>query len=478
MRDESTDVCVVGSGAGGALIAYEAAQRGLEVLVLESGPEVTAEAMGSDELRMIPWLYKDGGLQMNASHDLFVLQGACVGGSTVLSNMVLLRAEDEVLRAWRGFGLPFELDQMHAAYTAVEAELGASTPKPSNVSESARAFLRGSRSVGLEATFMHKALGDCRGCGLCNVGCPFDTKRSALTTYLHWARRAGARLLAETTAQKLVGRRGHVTSLEAVQGRSRERVRVRARLFVVAAGAIGSSALLLSSGIRSNVGTRVSMNAGAMVAAEFSEQLDAFDADQMSVYLRTPDFCIECTHNPLMSAALTTPGWFEDHGRLMARTRHLAYAGGMVGTEPVGRVSLSRVFGQEELHFRLTPGDLAKQRSAIRTIAQVFFAAGARRVVLPTHRFVELRSPDDLWMVEAHVRSQSDIQVGSAHPQGGNPLAEDPARGAVGPDLAVHGYDNLAVCDASVFPTSVRVNPIDTLLALGRCAAPGILARA
>jgi choline dehydrogenase-like flavoprotein len=269
-----------------------------------------------------------------------------------------------------------------------------------------------------------------------------------------------------------------VRSLEAERGRGRERVRVSARLFVVAAGAIGSSALLLASGIKRNVGTRVSMNAGAMVAAEFPEQLDAFDADQMSVYLRTPDFCIECTHNPLMSAALTTPGWFEDHGRLMARTRHLAYAGGMVGTEPVGRVSLSPLFGQEELHFRLTAGDLEKQRRALHCIATVFFAAGARRVVLPTHRFVELRSPDDAWMIDEHVRSQSDIQVGSAHPQGGNPFAEDPERGAVGPDLGVHGYDNLVVCDASVFPTSVRVNPIDTLLALGRSAAPGILARA
>jgi choline dehydrogenase-like flavoprotein len=478
LLSETTDVCIVGSGAGGALIAHEATRRGLRVLVLESGPEVTADAMGSDELRLIPWLYKDGGLQMNASHDLFVLQGACVGGSTVLSNMVLLRAEDEVLRAWQGFGLPFTLEQIHAAYGDVERELGASAPHPSNVSESALAFLRGSREAGMDATFMHKALGDCRGCGLCNVGCPFDTKRSALTTYLHWARQAGARLLAETTAVRVVGRRGHITALEALRGRARERVTVRAKLFVIAAGAIGSSALLLSSGIRANVGTRVSMNAGAMVTAEFPEQLDAFDADQMSVYLRTPDFCIECTHNPLMSAALTTPGWFEDHGRLMARTRHLAYAGGMVGTEPVGRVRLSRIFGQEELHFRLTAGDLEKQRRAIRTIAQVFFAAGARRVVLPTHRFVELRSPDDVWMVDAHVRAQRDIQVGSAHPQGGNPLAEDPARGAVGADLAVHGYDNLVVCDASVFPTSVRVNPIDTLLALGRCAAPGILARA
>jgi choline dehydrogenase-like flavoprotein len=478
LREESVEVCVIGSGAGGSLIAYEAARRGLSVLVLESGPEVRADQMSGDELRMIPWLYKDGGLQMNASHDLFILQGTCVGGSTLLSNMVLLRADDDVIESWRALGLKLTREQLHAAYTAVETELGAAIPDDSTVSESARLFLRGSKQTGFDAQWMRKAIGDCRGCGLCNVGCVFDTKRSALTTYLDWARREGARVLAQTEVTKLEGKRGHIKSVIASTGRSGERLRVRARLFVVAAGAIGSSALLLDSGITSNVGTRLSMNAGSMVVAEFAETLDSFDADQMSVYLRTPEFCIECTHNPLMSAALTTPGWFEDHGRLMARSRHLAYAGGMVGTEPVGRVVQSRIFGHEEVHFSLLESDLRKLRDSLRTIAEVFFAAGAVRVILPTHRFVELKSTADLPLIDANVHSQRDLCVGSAHPQGGNPLAEDPRLGAVTPELFVHGYDNLAVCDASVFPSSMRVNPIDTILALGRSAAPGILAHA
>lgn len=478
MREEAVEVCVVGSGAGGSLIAYEAARRGLSVLVLESGPEVRADQMSADELRMVPWLYKDGGLQMNASHDLFILQGACVGGSTLLSNMVLLRTDDDVISSWRALGLEFTREQIHAAYDAVEGELGAAIPDASTVSESARLFLRGSKQTGFDAQWMNKAIGDCRACGLCNVGCPFDTKQSALTTYLDWARREGARVLAHTEVLRLAGKRGHIQHLVASSGRAGERLRVRARLFVIAAGAIGSSALLLDSGITSNVGTRLSMNAGSMMVAEFPQPLDSFDADQMSVYLRTRDFVIECTHNPLMSAALTTPGWFEDHGRLMARSRHLAYAGGMVGTEPVGRVVQSRIFGHEEVHFSLVENDVKKLRDSLRTIAEVFFAAGAERVILPTHRFVELRSPAELALIDATVHSQRDVCVGSAHPQGGNPIAADPRLGAVTPELFVHGYDNLAVCDASVFPSSVRVNPIDTILALGRCAAAGILARA
>jgi choline dehydrogenase-like flavoprotein len=274
-----------------------------------------------------------------------------------------------------------------------------------------------------------------------------------------------------------VGRR-RVTSLEARVGRRQERLRVRARLFVLAAGAIGSSALLLASGLRQNVGTRLSFNAGAMVVGEFPEALDAFDADQMSVYVTKGDITIECTHNPLMSAALTTPGWFADHGRLMSRTRHLAYAGGLVGTEATGQVRLSRLYGHEEVHFRLSQRDMQQMRLAIRSIAEVFFAAGASRVVLPTHRYHELRSVADLSLIDHVVRTQQDLSAGSAHPQGGNPFGADPRRSAVDPALFVHGVENLALCDASVFPSSMHVNPIDTILAMGKILAPNILARA
>lgn len=478
MREERADVCVIGSGAGGALIAYEAARRGHSVLVLERGPNVVESDFSDDELVMIPKLYKDGGLQMNTSHDLFLLQGSCVGGSTVLSNMVLLRAEPEVFAAWRALGSEIADEAIGAAYDEVEADLRAAYPAPHMVSKSAERFMYGARSLGLSPEWMLKALGDCKACGLCNVGCPFGTKRSSRSTYLAWAEALGVRVLAESDVTRLVTRGRRIDAAEVGVGRGRDRMRVRARLFVVAAGAIGSSAVLLKSGIRRNVGTRVSMNAGAMMVAEFDETLDAFDADQMTVYLRDDEWLVECTHNPVMSAALTTPGWFEQHGALMAKTRRLAYAGGMVGTAPVGKVFLSRLFGGDELTFELPRDDLRKLKASLSAIAQVFFAAGARRVVLPAHHFHELHSPRDVGLIDRVMRSQRDFSLGSAHPQGGNPLAEDPGVGVVGHDFGVHGFDNLSVFDASVFPTSVRVNPVHTLLALGKCAAPRVLARA
>lgn len=477
-RREDVDVCVIGSGAGGSVVAWEAARRGLRTLVIERGPYVRPADLTHSELEMIPHLYKDGGLQLNTSMDMFIMQGSCVGGSTVISNMVLLRAPDAVFATWRGLGADVSTDAMRAAYDEVEEKLGACAPPDDVVSRTSHLFMQGARAIGRDPQWMKKSLGDCRGCGNCNVGCTFGTKRDALSTYIRWAEDAGARVLADTNVDAIEHRSGRVTRLRCTTGRRREPLEVRARQVVVAAGAVGSSALLLASGIRRNVGTRLSFNAGAMMIADFAEPLDSYDADQMSVYLEGDGWCIEATHNPIMSTALTTPGWLGEHGALVRRQRHLAFAGALVATEPVGRVVQSPVWGHEETRYTATPRDVARLKDGLRTIAESFFAAGAKRIVLPTHRVQTLASARELDRVSSCFTSTREISFGTAHPQGGNPLSDDPDLGAVRSDFSVHGFDNLFVADASLFPSCIGVNPIDTIMALATIASRRILARA
>ena len=171
MRVERADVCVIGSGAGGAVIAHEAARRGLRTLVLERGPYVTSAEMSACEAEMIPRLYKDGGMQLNTGLDFFILQGSCVGGSTVVSNMVLMRAEDAVFERWARRGAGFEPRAVHAAYDAVEKLLDARPASPSASSRSTELFDKGARAIGMTPQRMLKALGDCLACGNCNIGC-------------------------------------------------------------------------------------------------------------------------------------------------------------------------------------------------------------------------------------------------------------------------------------------------------------------
>lgn len=478
MKSHTCDVCVIGSGAAGSVIAHRAARRGRSVVIVEQGPYVRAAQMSDVEIEMIPRLYKDGGLQMNTAMDMFILQGSCVGGSTTLSNMVMMRAPDEVLGEWRGFGAELDVAALARSYEVVDAELGTAEADASTFSGSTRRFVEGARALGLSPKRMRKALGACRGCGNCNIGCSFDAKRSALSTYVPWAEQAGARVLADTEAVRVELRGRRAIEVEARSGRTRDRARIFPKQVVVSAGAIGSSALLLRSGIRKNVGTRVSFNGGSMVIADFDEPLDGYDADQMTWCVHGDGYIIEPTHNPLMSAALTTPGWMEQHLEMMRRQRHLAYAGSLVGTEPTGRVVQSAFWGHEETRFEASASVLDRVRRGLRSAAEVFFAAGAKRVVLPTHRFRSIRSTREIDEIDRHVVSTRRISFGSAHPQGGNPWSCDPRVGVVDRDFAVHGTENLFVCDASVFPSSVQVNPVATIMALADVAAARIEARA
>jgi choline dehydrogenase-like flavoprotein len=472
------DVCVIGSGAAGSILACRAAQAGRSVLLVERGPYVRPSQMNDREMEMIPLLYKDGGLQMNTRMDMFILQGTCVGGSTTLSNMVMMRAPREVLATWGRFGAELDLPSLSRSYETVEREIATTEADLAHTSGSTMRFLEGARSLGLSPERMRKALGDCRGCGNCNIGCAFDAKRGALATYVPWAERHGARVLAETEVERIETRGRRAVGVHVRAGRAREPQRIVAEQVVVAAGAINSSALLLKSGVTNNVGTRVSFNAGSMMVAEFDEPLDGYDADQMTWFLRGDGFIIEPTHNPLMSAALTTPGWFEEHAALMRRQRHLAYAGSLISTAPTGSVVQSPFWGHEETRFHPGPVEVEKVKRGLKLISEIFFVAGARRLILPTHRFHALRSAKEIPEIDDHVVSTRRFSFGSAHPQGGNPMSADRRAGAVDTNFAVHGFDNLFVCDASVFPTSVTVNPVSTIMAVADYAAPRILARA
>ena len=479
MKTEEVDLCIIGSGAGGAVLAHEAARKGLRTLVVERGPYLRTDAMTTSEAEMIPRLYKDGGMQMNTAVDFFILQGSCVGGSTTVSNMVLIRAGDEAFARWGQLGAELPVTELRDCYTRIEEALEAGIAPPSAASRSTQLFEMGARTLGFVPQPMLKALGNarCHACGNCNIGCTFGAKRSALTTFIPWAEAQGARVLADTTVTRLHVTRGRVTHAEAVSGRRGERLRIRARSFALCGGAIGSSALLLASGVKRNVGTRLSFNAGAMMVADFDEALDAYDADQMTSYVLADDYLIEATHNPIMSAALTTPGWMDDHAALMKRSRHLAYAGAMVGTEATGRVVMSRWFGHEETRFCATERDMGHLRDGLATIARIFFAAGARRVFLPTEELFTLRSASDASTIPARIRTMRDVQCGSSHPQGGNPMSNDRRLGVVDTDFAVHDLDNAFVCDASVFPDAIGVNPMNTVMALALHAAPRIMAR-
>jgi hypothetical protein len=241
----------------------------------------------------------------------------------------------------------------------------------------------------------------------------------------------------------------------------------------VAACAIGSSWLLQRSGIGGDaVGRGLHFNINSPLTADFPDVVDSFAGIQMSHAYRAaqgvPGFLVETWFNPPATQALAMPGWFDRHFENMCRYRHMACAGVLVGTTTPGRVKPSRT--GPEIEYTPSAADQGRVVEGLQVAGRIWLQAGAERVMPATFAWQEYRSAAALEQLPSFIKETGDLLLTSAHPQGGNAIGD-----VVDEDFRVHGFKNLYLCDASVFPSCVHVNPQLTVMGMAQYAAGRIL---
>lgn len=469
------DVVVVGSGAGGSVMAYRLARAGLKVIVLERGRREDTSTFVNNEYDMLPRLYKHGGIQTTADNGLAILQGQTVGGSTVVNNAIWLRADlDRLLPSWQSAGAHVERSRLEAAYADLERALHVAPVPPDLMNAGTGVFQRGCAALGLKSEGLSHNRDECLGCGFCNYGCKYDRKTSMLVTFIPWAEARGATVIDQVRHVKLRHKGDRVTAVEFERFGRRQALESAA--VVVACGAIGSSELLLRSQIRSQapIGHGFHVLGGVLLAAEVREKLDGYDRIGLTCRLTdTPEYVVETFFAPPAAFAASINGFMDVHARRMQRYAYMAEAGVMVGTAPTGKIHLKDDQLQIDLKFSNT--DLARLKRGIKQLSRIFFAGGATTVYPGTYVNAEFHSPADADKIDGMVKRADDFLLGSAHPQGGNPMSEDPKRGVVDLDFRVRAYANLFVADASVFPTNLWTNCQATVMAMSYLAADSVL---
>ncbi len=484
------DVVVIGSGAGASILAHGIAKTGRGVLMIERGNYFDPSGFTEDEAEMLGKLYADGALQLTRAFDFQVIQGSCVGGSTVVNNAVCFDLPGRVLDRWNDEPLRAGLDpgRLKKSFQEVRALIGVERQPLKSLNPSGETlFGAGIRALGLDKPpndfrVVEANIHDCLGCGYCNIGCRYGRKLSMLDRVLPEAQGLNGpealKIVAGCEAEKIRGTGRRITSVTCRFADGR-RIDVRGKVFVLAAGAISSSLLLERSGVGGRaVGKNVSFNMGSPISALFDRVVDAYAGLQISHYLEVEPnegYVLETWFNPPMAQSLSMPGWFEDHFRNMLRFNRIAATGVLVGTESNAEVSVGGLTGRD-ISFEPTPGDLAKLLKGLSLAGRIYLAAGARAVMPSTFRYYEFKNEEELARLPDFIRDSSDMTLGTGHPQGGNAISHDAGRGVIDPELRVYGYDNLFVCDASVFPTSIGVNPQLTVMALAHYAVPFVAA--
>ncbi len=486
----SADVVIVGSGAAGALLAHRLAGRDREVLVLERGRHVDPALFGEDEREQFAALYADGGMQMSTDSRFQVLQGMCVGGTTVVNNAVCFNLPPEVLERWNDpDGLDAGIDgaQLAESFRTVRDWFPVTSQESNkHPGPGSKKFEEGVKKLGLDRSgdfgVVDANISDCLGCGYCNIGCAFGRKLSALDTILPRAQEEfgdAVRIFSECAVERVTRSNGRAAGVECKLSDGR-RLSVSAKTTVVSAGAIASSLLLQRSELGMGnglVGQGLSFNLGAPMSARFAEKLDAYDGLQISHYLRPAaldSLILETWFNPVGSQALFMPGWFSDHYRNMRAYNRMATAGSVVGTRRTATVRPGLFGHGMRLDYTPHPDDLELLVEGLKLVGRIFLEAGAEEVMPSTFRYLPSSSEDELERLDAAIQDNTDISLHSSHPQGGNAISRDPSKGVVDERFKVHGVEDLYACDASVFPSSITVNPQLTIFALADYAAQTI----
>jgi choline dehydrogenase-like flavoprotein len=481
------DVVIAGTGAGGAILAYELARRGRSVLMLERGQHVDPSEFTENEADQLSKLYADGALTLSRDFNFQVAQGMCVGGSTVVNNAVCFDIPGAVLERWiepKGLNAGLDPDRVADAFKYVRSFLQVQTAGPyEHLNGGARYMVDALRDcVPWQFELVDCNIDGCLGSGYCNIGCPWGRKLSALDWTLPHAQRdfpGAVRILPGCKVDKVLMRDSRASGVQAQLDDGR-RLTVNADTVVLSAGAIASSVILQRSGLGDGrAGRGLAFNMGSPVTLDFPEQVHSERGMQISHYLEPAGdlhgaLALESWFNPIVAQSLFMPGWFEEHRANMLRYAYMTCLAVVVGTQSTGTVTAARFGGGVKLDFVPSNDDFVRVKEGIHLAAQIGLRAGARRVLPTTFRMMELHSEADLTRIYDEIADDNDVSVNSAHPQGGNPMSKDAMQGVVDPSFRVYGTLNVHVVDASVFPSSITVNPQLTVMALAAYAADEI----
>jgi choline dehydrogenase-like flavoprotein len=469
------DVVVVGSGAGGAVVATELALSGQRVVVLEEGPNVPVQDYGrmrpSESMRHI---WRDGGMTLAVglgdSPTINVTMGRCVGGSSVLTGAVCFRIPDEVMREWaEEHGCTgYTPKEMEPYAEHVERTVNVHTVPEHMRSRSTILFAEGAAKLGYPLKPVRRNTRGCNGCGRCNFGCPHGAKMSVDVSYLPRAIEAGATVWSHcrvervlTKGKRAVGVRGRL--LNRPGGKPGGRLTVHARRVVVACGAWHSPILLRRSGIRGHghVGRHLTVHPAFRGLARFDECVRGWHGALQSAYsdaFEKEGITMVGMFVPPGVLGATMPGVGAEHTRQAAHIDQLAMFGGMI--HDLGGGTIRSIPGRHEplVTYRMAKRDRATLPRAVRILAETFAAAGAKEIFLPV---LGMRSvtPDELAKVDLERVPGRNFECSSQHPLGTCRMGARPETSVVNPDGRAWEVEQLYVADGSVLPTSLGVNP-------------------
>jgi choline dehydrogenase-like flavoprotein len=482
----SCDVVIVGSGAGGGVMAAELAEAGLDVICIEEGGYHDTSEFTPEATAMIRKLYRDGGAAMTVGTPPVIFsEGKTVGGSTVINGGMSWRTPDKILDRWRREDDVDAIDgkSMDPYFSRVERYIHTAHQDPESKSRDNELLREGAEKKGYEWIPNIRNQVHCAGTNNCAFGCPTAAKRSVLVTYVPRALHFGARILSDVRVEKIVfkgkqavGVVGRVVKGNATAG---ARITVHAAIVVSACGAIQTPGLLMRSGFVSpsgRVGTDLSLHPNTKVQAIFDEDVKGWQGVHQGLQVREfqeEGYLFAAVNIPPSLLSMTVPYYGRDLLDLMNQYHKIVNAGLLLEDTSTG--TIRNIGGRPVSFYELNDFDAQRLVRATAMLCEVLFAAGAKKIAAPFEGMPDLYSHEDVKKVFEHKVDKSSIELFTVHLMGTARMGGDPTRHVCDSYGRVYEASGLYVADASLFPSPIGVNPMETIMALSTRIAERIL---
>lgn len=476
------DVVVVGTGAGGAVVAKELADRGLAVVMLEEGEYKTRNDFTHHFAEATRRFYRNSGGIMTVGNTVIPIPlGKLVGGSTAINTGTCFRTPEWVLEEWREkFGLTeFTPEHITPYFEKVERTLPVETAKAEYTGSIAKVIAGGCDKLGWHHFPLRRNAPECDGQGVCNFGCPTDAKRSMNVSYVPLALNKGALLFTGAKAERVHRTNGKAEGIIARSAATGKTFKVTARATILSCGTLLTPVFLQQQKICNSsrrVGKNLSIHPAISVAAMMNHEVKGYNSIPQGYgvdQFHREGILFLGASAPMDVGSAEFPFIGKKLIDMMEAYDRVAQFGCMIEDHTRGVVRRG-LGGQPFIWYWVGKEEMARLKTAVTIMARIYFAAGAQTVFTGVERFEELNSEKDIETFAKLKLTPRDFIITAFHPLGTCAMGPDPKTSVVNPNHETHDVKNLYICDGSVVPTPLCVNPQETIMALSTRAAERI----
>lgn len=480
---ENVDVCIIGSGAGGAVAAKELAEKGLKVVVLEEGGYYTSDDFAKKPSEITKLLYRNAGSLMAIGMPVIMIPlGRCVGGTTVINSGTCFRTPPTVLRHWeREFGLSqLTPERLNPYFEKVEKIINVTETPENLLGGSGVLIKKGAQNLGFKSGPISRNMKNCEGCGICAFGCPTDAKQAMHVTYIPLASKYGAKIYANCRADKLIFSNGIISGVEGTflsdEEKPFRKMKVNSRVTIVSCGAIYSPVLLKKNGILNkskHLGRHLHIHPATRVVAMFDEVVEGWKGIPQSFRIEeffNQGIMLEGFFVPPSIGAGTLPFIGMRHKEIMSRFKNIASFGVMISDTSEGKVTIDHR-GRPLISYWINKDDTKKILKGIAIIAEVFLSVGAKEIYTGLVDVPLIKTQEDINTLYRGKIPSSRLELMAFHPMDTARMGSDIDNSVVNEFCETHEIQNLYIVDASIFPSSLGVNPQLSIMAFATYAA-------